>query len=82
MTTAYEFRTWLRRAKPGTHIDYHSGELNYDRSKYTNHISSRDKQRIGRVADLAWKAYEMGLVRLVQIKTSPSVFTYRAIKRR
>ena len=76
--SAFSLRAWLDRAEPGASVEYHRGFLAVDRM--ISALSPARRARLAGVADLAFEAAERCLVRLVQRRHGPSVFSYLAIK--
>lgn len=70
------FGTTLRKLQRGDRIVYHTGDLQYDRDE----VENPNTGRIRGVARAAWKAYQDGLVALVQKRLGFATFEYIAVK--
>jgi hypothetical protein len=78
-TSLTSFRVWLERAAPGSCLEYHRGFLSVDRTA-SSPLSPRQRDRLARLADLAFEAAERGRVHLVQRRQGSSDFSYLAVK--
>ena len=72
---------WLSQAAPGDVLEYHRGFLALDRSHHTSRLKEDDRQVLCRVANLAMRLSDRGLVHLVQRRIKPDCFSYLAIAR-
>ena len=72
---------WLSQAQPGDVLEYHRGFLALDRSHHTSRLKEDDRQVLCRVANLAMRLSDCGLVHLVQRRIKPDCFSYLAIAR-
>ena len=81
-TTDIELLAWLNQAKPGDAIEYHRGLLALDRSRESSALSEDDRQALRRLANLAMRLADRGLIDLVQRRIRPDCFSYIAIARR
>ena len=79
--TADEFVNWLGLARPGERMVYakgflpiaiHTADLNRD----------PNAPKLEAVQRATWKAYERGMVHLVQRRLRPGEFEYRAVRAR
>lgn len=70
------FEATLRKLQCGDRIVYHTGDLMADRGE----INNASTGRIRAVARAAWRAYEAGLVTLVQKRLGYGEFEYTAVK--
>jgi hypothetical protein len=73
------FNRWLLRALPGQQLEYHRGQLIWDRSP-TSGLAEGERRALARIADAALQAADDGLVHLVQRRNAPFDFSYLAIK--
>jgi hypothetical protein len=73
---------WLNQAEPGDALEYHRGFLALDRSHHSSGMSEDERQALGRLASLAWRLSDRGLVDLVQRRIRPDCFSYIAIARK
>jgi len=73
--TAQDFLTWLGTSVPGERCIYHVGLLAADTHSSTGEVIDRDLVMMGREA---WRAYEAGLVRLVQRRLGHARYEYIA----
>ena len=81
-TTDIGLLAWLNQAKPGDAIEYHRGLLALDRSRELSALSEDDRQALRRLANLAMRLADRGLIDLVQRRIRPDCFSYIAIARR
>jgi hypothetical protein len=72
---------WLNQAEPGEALEYHRGFLTLDRSHQSSSLSEDDRQALCRLANLALRLSDRGLVDLVQCRIRPDCFSYIAIAR-
>ena len=72
---------WLSQAMPGDVLEYHRGFLILDRSHHTSQLKEDDRQVLGRVANLAMRLSDRGLVHLVQRRIKPDCFSYLTVAR-
>lgn len=75
------FWAWIAQAGPGAALVYHRGVLALDASIDNQTPKSDARRELARVAHIAWRAAEKGLVHLVQRRNGPDDFTYLAIAR-
>ena len=80
--TAMGLSTWLGRAAPGDTFEYHRGFLAVDTMPHAERLPDRDRAELIRVAGLAYRAADRGLVHLVQRRHGENDFSYIAIARR
>ena len=73
---------WLNLAQPGDAIEYHRGFLALDRSHQSHSLSEDDRQALCRLASLAMRLSDRGLIDLVQRRIRPDCFSYIAIARK
>ena len=80
--TEDNFEYWLNKAKTGDSVMYYDGFLMMDRERLISSGVFADKfpQTI-KAAIRAWRAYQAGLVTLVQKKRGFFSYDYIAIKR-
>jgi hypothetical protein len=74
-----EFRAWLARAKPGEQLEYHRGDLSWDRSPASD-LAEDERRALAKAADAALQAAEDGFVHLVQRRNGPLDFSYLAVR--
>lgn len=82
---ADKFQDWLDRAKPGTTLLYHRGELAYEREgivELNDKIHHVYREPLHSLADAVWRAYRRGRVILTQKRLDYGEFAYYATKRR
>ncbi len=75
--TGLAFATWVGQAMPGNRLMYHSGLLGRDAAI----CSEPERRRLQELARTARRAFEAGLVHLVQQRLGPGRFGYLAIAR-
>jgi hypothetical protein len=63
--------SWINKAKEGAIAEYYRGDLATDRQR------TRFKSEQMKIADLAWKAYEVSKVALVQKRIGDNDYSYR-----
>lgn len=73
---------WLNQAEPGDALEYHRGFLALDRSVQKAALSKDDRQALCRLASLAMRLSDQGLIDLVQRRIRPDCFSYIAIARK
>ena len=73
---------WLNQAEPGDALEYHRGLLALDRSHQSSALSEDDRQALSRLASLAMRLSDRGLIDLVQRRICPDCFSYIAIARK
>jgi hypothetical protein len=78
---AIQLCAWIAQASPGDTLEYHRGFLALDASIDGQTPESDARRELARVARIAWRAAEQGLVHLVQRRNGPDDFTYLAIAR-
>ena len=57
---------WLNQAEPGDALEYHRGLLALDRSRQSSALREDDRQALCRLASLAMRLSDRGLIDLVQ----------------
>ena len=72
---------WLNQAEPGDVLEYHRGFLALDRSHHSSLLREGDRQALCRLADLAMRLANHGLLDLVQRRIASDCFSYLAIAR-
>jgi hypothetical protein len=72
---------WLNQAEPGDVLEYHRGFLALDRSHHSSLLREDDRQVLCRLANLAIRLSDRGLVDLVQRRVAGDCFSYLAIAR-
>lgn len=82
-STLTQIDNWLKGARKGERLRYHSGFLTIDREERTgagsNYLTYRAMEA-GRAGDLAYKAYLESQALLVQCRTGHQVFDYWMVK--
>ena len=73
---------WLKQASPGDSLEYHRGFLALDRSVRTHAISDDDRRALCRLASLALRLSDRGLINLVQRRIRLDSFSYIAVARK
>lgn len=79
--TDIEFCAWVGQAIPGDRLEYHRGFLGIDTLVGISTLPDLDRRRLGALAGAAYRAFEAGLVHLVQVRLGPDRFAYLAIAR-
>lgn len=74
--TARDFLQWLRTARSGAHLTYHTGNLQFDRRDN----GAPAHRQINRLADAAWDAMKSGFVELKQRRVGDGVCAYVATR--
>lgn len=80
-STAIEFCAWLGQAAPGDRLEYHRGLLAVDVAEVVSLLPKPDRVRLNGLARIVHRAFELGLVHLVQLRLGPDRFAYLAIAR-
>jgi hypothetical protein len=80
-TTDIGLLAWLNQAEPGDAIEYHRGFLGLDRWRESSALSEGDRQAVCRLANLAMRLSDRGLIDLVQRRIRPDCFSYIASAR-
>jgi len=78
---AVQFCAWVAQASPGDSLEYHRGFLALNANIDSQTPASDARRELARVARIAWRAAEKGLVHLVQRRNGPDDFSYLAIAR-
>jgi hypothetical protein len=79
-----KFRNWLLLATPGEQVVYHTGHLASERERTREEhgmlitVAVDPEDAVGWEA---WRAYEIGLVELVQRRVDENVCDYIAVKK-
>ncbi len=79
--TDIEFCAWIGQAMPGDRLEYHRGFLGIDTTAVISTLPEPDRRRLAALADAAHRAFEAGLVHLVQLRLGTDRFAYLAIAR-
>lgn len=79
--TDITFCAWIGQALPGDRLEYHRGFLGIDTTPVISTLNEIDRRRLAALADAAHRAFEAGLVHLVQQRLGPDQFAYLAIAR-
>jgi hypothetical protein len=79
--TDVEFCAWIGQAAPGDWLEYHRGFLGIDTMAGMSTLPDKDRRRLTGLASAAFRAFEAGLVHLVQQRLGPDRFAYLAIAR-
>ena len=72
---------WIAQAVPGEMVVYHRGFLGVDTGPVMSTLPEADRQRLAALGAAAYRAFEMGLVHLVQSRLDVDRFAYIAIAR-
>ncbi len=72
---------WIGRALPGEWLEYHRGFLGVDTADEVSPLPKTDRVRLRALAAAVYRAAEMRLVHLVQVRLGPDRFAYVAIAR-
>lgn len=75
------FYAWIAQAGAGEMVIYHRGFLGVDRGPVISSLPEADRQRLATLGAAAYRAFEMGLVHLVQARLEADRFAYIAIAR-
>lgn len=78
---AITFCAWLAQAQPGDRLEYHRGFLGPDSGPSISALPEPERRRIAALGTTALRAFEGGLVHLVQARLGPDCFAYLAIAR-
>lgn len=76
-----EFCAWIGQAMPGDQLEYHRGFLVIDTTAVISTLTEPDRRRLTALASAAHRAFEAGLVHLVQARLGLNRFAYLAIAR-
>ncbi len=80
--TDIEFCAWLGQAVPGDRLEYHRGLLVVDTAdSIKSPLCAVDRVRLNGLARIVHRAFELGLVHLVQVRLGTDRFAYLAIAR-
>lgn len=79
--TDIAFCAWIGQAMPGDRLEYHRGFLGIDTTAVISTLPEPERRRLAALAGAAHRAFEAGLVHLVQVRLGPDRFTYLAIAR-
>ena len=79
--TDIEFCAWIGQSVPGDRLEYHCGLLATDITAGNSILPEPDRRRLSALASVAHRAFEAGLVHLVQIRVGRDRFAYLAIAR-
>ena len=79
--TDLEFCAWIGQATPGEQLEYHRGLLAVDAADVVSILPRPERRRLTALARVAHRAFEAGLVHLVQVRHGPDCFAYLAIAR-
>lgn len=80
-STDIEFCTWLGQAAPGDRLEYYRGLLVVDAAEVVSLLPKIDRVHLNGLARIVHRAFELGLVHLVQVRLGPDRFAYLAIAR-
>ncbi|HLS58537.1 MAG TPA: hypothetical protein VK022_02815 [Paracoccaceae bacterium] len=76
-----ELCAWIAQAEPGDFLEYHRGFLGIDVTPVISLLPEPERHRLAAAARAAHRAFEAGLVHLVQVRLGPEQFVYLAIAR-
>ena len=76
-----DFATWLETAQPGAMFVYHQGSLVLSTNADGVLLPHAERQKLARLAQLAWSAAQQGRVHLLQRREGDACFTYLAVAR-
>ena len=79
---AITFHAWVAQAVSGEALEYHRGFLGIDTGPVISTLPEPERLRLSALASAAHRAFEAGLVHLVQLRLGPDHFAYLAIARR
>lgn len=79
--TDVELYAWIAQAEAGARIEYHRGFLGIDTTAVISTLPEPDRRRLTALASAAHRAFEAGLVHLVQERAGPDRFAYIAVAR-
>lgn len=82
LDTELSLEYWVQKSRKGEKAVYYDGFLMMDRQRYLSHggLPENQPEKL-KVAKLAWKLYNDGMVTLVQKKKDSYSYDYIAIKR-
>jgi len=73
---------WIAQADPGDRLEYHRGFLGVDTMPGMSTLPELDRRCLSAVATVALRAFEEGLVHLVQLRIETDRWAYVAIARK
>lgn len=79
--TDIAFCAWVAQAEPGDRLVYHTGFLALDTFKLFTRFDERSRKDLIDLAGRAFRAFELGLVHLVQERLATDRFVYVAVAR-
>lgn len=79
--TDIEFCAWIGQAMPGDRLEYHRGFLGIDTTAVISTLPGTGPPQAGCAGGAAHRAFEAGLVHLVQVRLGPDRFAYLATAR-
>lgn len=79
--TDLELCAWIAQAEAGEWLEYHRGFLGVDAARVTSLLAEPERRQLADLASAAFRAFEAGLVHLVQERVGPDRFAYVAIAR-
>jgi hypothetical protein len=80
-TTEIALLAWLSQAEPGDIVEYHRGYLALDRTFRSAELKEVDRIALDRMASLALRLSDYGLIDLVQRRLDGEQFAYLAVAR-
>lgn len=79
--TEISFCAWVAQAVPGDRLEYYRGFLAHDTFSCATALTDKDRAELKNLASRAFRAFEAGLVHLVQERLATDRFAYIAIAR-
>lgn len=76
-----ELCAWISQAEPGQWLEYHRGFLVIDAMAGISTLAESARVQLAGLGRAAHRAFEAGLVHLVQVRLGPERFAYIAIAR-
>ena len=79
--TEIQFCAWVAQAMPGDRLEYHRGFLVLDTFPGLSKLGDNERNELRLLVTRAFWTEAQGLVRLVQERLGPDLFSYLAIAR-
>jgi hypothetical protein len=75
------FCAWVAQAAPGDVLIYHRGFLGVDRDSGISTLPEAERRKLSDLGNAAYRAFQSGVVHLVQARLDIDHFAYIAIAR-
>jgi hypothetical protein len=79
--TEIQFCAWVAQAMPGDRLEYHRGFLVLDTFHRLSKLGDNERNELRLLGTRAFWTEAQGLVRLVQERLGPDLFSYLAVAR-